>query len=226
MDYLHEALQAVSAELLAQRKYWLRTMPRGKHAAALFGAAAAPTYAAVVLLVSVIAVFYLKVTLLARSFTGCAPRHSSKVLGRSQCAWAALSTLAGLALFGFEVYAAGGGARLLASLGGGDAKPVRLPYTWALTFNSLSIDATFTLLASAPFLLRCLVALSPSLAGQLYPPFPPPAREGAAGGEPAVPISPALGSAAEALRALDCTDLLLARLLELFLLYVLHKYQR
>lgn len=222
--FLNGLFAQLSTELLAQRKFWVRTLPRGKNAAALFGEASAASYAAIILLLCVLAVFYLKVTVFARSFGSC--RLSARALGRTQCLWGLLSTLAGLAGLVAEILHAGGGARLLNGLAGGTVRPFRLPLSWALTWNSLAVDAAFTLLASAPLFLQCLVALAPALAASAYPPFPPPARDGKdAKGAPA-PAAPALGSAAEALRALDCCDLVLARLLELAIMYCLHKYQR
>ena len=221
-----------SVELTEQRKFWLRTLPRGKHAAQLFGEASAPAYAAVILLLCVVAVFYLKIMVFARSFQGWSPRVCSRVLSLTQLVWGILSSSLGLALFVLEVYRVGGGARLLNGLAGGSVKPFRLPLTWAITFNCLALDAALTVLASAPFLLRCATNLVPSLFAAAYPPFPPPAREAKEGAQAAdsataasAPPAPALGSAAEALRALDCTDLVLTRLLELCLMFCLHKYQ-
>ena len=225
---LLDALAVLAAELAVQRKFWVRTLPRGRHAAALFGDASAPTYAAVVLMLGVVAVFYLKVTVFARSFQGCSPRLASRVLARSQCVWGVLSSLAGLALFVWELLGAGGGARLINGLAGGSVKPMRLPLTWGLTFNSLAVDAALTLLASAPLLLRCAAAVVPSLYAAAYPPFPPPPPPKGATGAPEQPAAaaPAMGSAAEALRALDSCDLVFARVVELALMYALHKYQR
>jgi hypothetical protein len=229
-QFLLDGLALLAAELAAQRKFWLRTLPRGRHAAALFGEASAPTYAAVLLMLGIVAVFYLKVTVFARSFQGCSPRLASRALARSQCVWGVLSSLLGLALFVWELLGAGGGARLINGLAGGSVKPLRLPLTWGLTFNSLAVDGALTLLASTPLLLRCAAALAPALYAAAYPPFPPPpppkGAKGAAAPEPAPPAAPALGSAAEALRALDCCDLVFARLVELALMFALHKYQR
>jgi hypothetical protein len=227
---LLDAAALLAGEAALQRKWWVATLPRGRHAAALFGEAAAPTYAAVVLLLCVIAVFYLKVTVFARSFQSCgSARLGTRALARSQCVWGVLSSLAGLALFVYEMLGAGGGARLLNGLAGGSVKPFRLPFSWALTFNSLAVDAALTLLASAPLLLRAAGAVVPGLHAAAYPPFPPPPKAQGAGGAAAAEAeapAPALGSAAEALRALDCCDLVLARLVELALMYALHKYQR
>jgi hypothetical protein len=223
-------------ELLVQRKYWLRALPRGKGATLLFGEATAPAYASIILIVTVVALFYLKIIMFARS---CRCAQFTRALQYTQCTWGIASSLVGLLLYVYELYSLGGGTRLLTGLAGGAGKlkPFRMPLTWALTFNSLAVDSAFTVIASAPFFLRCLVSLVPSLLPYAYPPWPPLRPAAAASGEAAdkakveqkgaVPPAElrAPGTGAEVLRDLECCEFVLERLLELSILFCMHKYQ-
>lgn len=216
------------AELKSQRKYWRQCLPTGKHGADLFGAAAAPAYSVLVLIVGAAMLFYVKVTCLARSLHVLV-RASYSTLGTARDVWALTSSLLGLLAFVYDVYKNGGGARFFqgVSMGGGSSpKPLRLVWSWALSWNCLAMDAGLTLLSCAPLLLRVAANLRPAIWETVYPLFPRPKKTGE--GKEAADARPptaATGTTAEVLRSLDCWDLLLARMGELSILYFMHRFQ-
>jgi len=218
----------LNAELKSQRKYWRQCLPTGKHGADLFGAAA-PAYSMLVLIISAAMLFYIKVTCLARSLHVLV-RTSYSTLGTARDVWALVSSLLGLLVFVYDVCKNGGGARFFqgVSMGGGSSpKPLRLVWSWALSWNCLAMGASLTLLSCAPLLLRVAANLRPAAWWEtVYPLFPRPKAPVDGKEAPgAHPHTAAAGTTAEVLRSLDCWDLLLARLGELSILYFMHRFQ-
>ena len=237
------SLLPVIRQLLAEeKKAWRKTLPRPcKLLPLLLGEAQWPVYQPLFVLCFLVVLFYVKLISLSRVVTECgggptdpALRLPPSALRSLRRAWAVLSLLGGLALFLVEAYTAtSGGTKLMSIIrapGAAAEKPRNLWLTlaWGSTFASLGVDALLTLLALAPFFLRLAGALVPPLAACAYPPpseTPAVAAAGADAAPPAPLKAPALGTLAEAMRRLDCSDLVVGRLLELSLLFCFHKYQ-
>jgi hypothetical protein len=238
--------EALRAGLAAEYKVWRKTLPRPCHLLPLLvGDGAWPVYQPVFTLCFLVVLFYVKLLSLTRVVSDCgggapdpALRAPPSALRSMRRAWAAVSLLGGLALFVAEAWSATqGGARLM-PVGAavrapgepaGKPRSTWLVLAWGACFSSLAVDAALTALALAPFFLRLAAALLPPLWARAYPVpegAPEGAPEGGGGGDhPAPAKPPALGTTCEALRRLDCSDLVVGRLLELSLLYCFHKYQ-